>query len=98
MYHELPICWYWNITLNSIPDLKIFFILGDGMTITTVENLSYDHTSYTYTIDGQEVVMAAEVGLLSRKIKIVGHNSPGSSDQETEGNSSQSFLSHRYLS
>ena len=28
--------------------------------------------------------MAAEVGLLSRKIKIVGHNSPGSSDQETE--------------
>ena len=63
---------------------KIFFILGDGMTITTVENLSYDHTSFTYTIDGQEVVMAAEVGLLSRKIKIVGHNSLGSSDQETE--------------
>ena len=47
------------------------------MTITTVENLSYDHTSFTYTIDGKEVVMAAEVGLLSRKIKIVGHNSPG---------------------
>ena len=52
--------------------LTIAAISFDGMTITTEENLMYDHTSYNYTIGGQEIFMAAEVGLLSRRIKIIG--------------------------
>ena len=57
--------------------LTIADISFDGMTLTTVENLMYDHTSFTYDIDGQKIVMAAEVGLLSRRIKIVGAPSNG---------------------
>ena len=57
--------------------LTIADISFDGMTLTTVENLMYDHTSFTYDIDGKKIVMAAEVGLLSRRIKIVGAPSNG---------------------
>ena len=57
--------------------LTIADISFDGMTLTTVENLMYDHTSFTYDIDGKKIVMAAEVGLLSRRIKIVGVPSNG---------------------
>ena len=52
--------------------LTIAAISFDGMTITTEENLMYNHTSHNYTIGGQEIIMAAKVGLLSRRIKIIG--------------------------
>ena len=52
--------------------LTIEAISADKMTITTVEALQHDHTSYTYSIDGTDVTLAAEVGLLSRRIKIIG--------------------------
>ena len=49
------------------------------MVITTQENLKYDHTSVKYNFDGKEIVLAAEVGLLSKRIKIVGAPFPGRS-------------------
>ena len=62
---------------------QTFFLLlaanisSDGMVITTQENLKYDHTSVKYNFDGKEIVLAAEVGLLSKRIKIVGAPFPG---------------------
>lgn len=52
--------------------LTIDAISDDGLTITTAENLMYDHTVNLYSVDGQDVNLAGEVALLSRNIKFVG--------------------------
>ena len=52
--------------------LTIASVSADGLTLTTVENLVHDHTENTYNIDGEVITLAAEVGLISRRIKIVG--------------------------
>ena len=58
--------------------LTIANISADGKTITTIESLQYDHTSTKHNFNGyDEITLAAEVGLLSRRIKIVGAPFPG---------------------
>ena len=58
--------------------LTIANISADGKTITTEESLQYDHTSTKHNFNGyDEITLAAEVGLLSRRIKIVGAPFPG---------------------
>ena len=47
-------------------------ISGDGLTITTVDNLVYDHAYDVETIGADSITMTAEVGLLTRKIQIIG--------------------------
>ena len=66
-----------SFTAHETERLTIANISADGMTITTQESLQYDHTSFLYSIEGKEVIQASEVGLLSRRIKIVGAPFPG---------------------
>lgn len=47
-------------------------VSSDGHTIEFAEPLEFDHISITQTLAGQEVATRAEVGLLSRKVKIRG--------------------------
>ena len=47
-------------------------ISSDGLTITTEEALQHDHNYDVETIGGVSVTMTAEVGLLTRKIQIIG--------------------------
>ena len=44
----------------------------DGLTITTTDPLAYDHTHDVETVGGDSITMTAEVGLLTRKIQIIG--------------------------
>jgi hypothetical protein len=55
-------------------------ISADGLTITIDESLAFSHTFTTALYDGKTVIMAAEVGLLSRRIKIVGAPFDGKED------------------
>ena len=47
-------------------------ISTDGLTITTTDNLVHDHTYHVETVGAVSVTMTAEVGLLTRKIQIIG--------------------------
>ena len=53
-----------KLTIDNVSD--------DGLTITTLENLKHDHVVISEDFDGESITLAPEVGLLSRKIKIVG--------------------------
>ena len=52
--------------------LTIENVSEDGLTITTLESLEHDHVVTSEDFDGETITLAPEVGLLSRKIKIVG--------------------------
>ena len=61
-------------------------VSGDGRTITVETTAKYAHRSYEVNANGQKVLLAAKVGLLTRNIVIEGLNEPeGSLDNQHFG-------------
>ncbi|XP_078071648.1 PKHD1 like 1, tandem duplicate 1 [Mustelus asterias] len=58
-------------------------ISPDGMMLTLKEPLLHTHLAETHKLKGrgQSYTLAADIGLLSRNIKIIGHNHPDTSGQ-----------------
>uniref|UniRef100_W5M5C1 PKHD1 like 1 n=1 Tax=Lepisosteus oculatus TaxID=7918 RepID=W5M5C1_LEPOC len=58
---------------------KIAMISADGRNVTLNQSLSYTHIAETVNVSetGQQYRLAADVGLLSRNIKIIGQDYPG---------------------
>ncbi|XP_035685638.1 fibrocystin-L-like [Branchiostoma floridae] len=56
---------------------KITAVSADGRTLTLNSTLAYDHIYHSDTVNGQSYTMAAEVGLLTRNIKIEGADYQG---------------------
>ena len=51
-----------------------------GTTVTVSEQFAYQHVSVTETYSGNNLIMEAEVGLLTRNIKMRGDDSPDTLD------------------
>ncbi|XP_069121982.1 fibrocystin-L-like [Argopecten irradians] len=51
---------------------RINSISPDGLTLTLNSSLAYRHVAHTETVGGQTINLGAEVGLLSRNVKVVG--------------------------
>ncbi|XP_078698697.1 fibrocystin-L-like isoform X2 [Branchiostoma floridae x Branchiostoma belcheri] len=56
---------------------KITGVSADGRTLTLNSSLAYEHIYHSDTVDGKSYTMAAEVGLLTRNIKIEGADYQG---------------------
>lgn len=48
-------------------------VSGDGLTVHLTKALTYEHLSLQQTLGGRTIETRAEVGLLSRNVKVRGH-------------------------
>ena len=64
--------WCFRFSQGEVEEHEIAAISEDGLTITIVEPLLYEHKSTVFTEGGVNFEMRGEVGLLTRNIKING--------------------------
>ncbi|XP_064089363.1 fibrocystin-L-like [Macrobrachium nipponense] len=59
--------------VNENEKRTIASVSGDGLTVTLTEALQYEHISIQQTIGGRNIETRAEVGLLTRNVKVRGN-------------------------
>ncbi|XP_069115782.1 fibrocystin-L-like [Argopecten irradians] len=63
----------WETETVSIKDIS-----DDGLTVTLEGEISFRHIAHTEHVNGEPVIMAAEIGKVTRNIKIIGEDAPES--------------------